>query len=105
MRKFGGLGTGRSPLRQRPQPKNSMTSLASLAEMVGQANEDDYSNIKLCLNSEKPQLELEESHSKNWRNQSPLRRGLNKENDFNQFGNRNIFEANRFADCLIIENP
>ena len=59
MRKFGGLGTGKSPLRQRPQPKNSMTSLASLAEMVGQANEDDYSNIKLCLNSDKPQLELE----------------------------------------------
>ena len=51
MRKFGGLGTGKSPLRQRQQPKNSMTSLASLAEMVGQANEDDYSNIKLCLNS------------------------------------------------------
>jgi hypothetical protein len=60
MRKFGGLGTGKSPLRQRPQqPKNSMTSLASLAEMVEQANEDDYSNIKLCLNSERPQLEME----------------------------------------------
>ena len=55
-------------------------------------------------------MELEESqqnYSKGWgnRNQSPLRRGLNKENDFNQFGNKNMFDNNRFADCLIKERP
>ena len=42
MRKFNGLGTGKSPIRQRErdtrQPKTSMTSLASLAEMVNQSN-------------------------------------------------------------------
>jgi hypothetical protein len=49
---------------------------------------------------------MEEPQNKNWRGQSPLRRGLNKENDFNQFGNnRNIFDTNRFADCLIKEKP
>lgn len=34
-----------------------------------------------------------------------MRRGLNKENDFNQYGNKNIFDNNRFADCLIKERP
>ena len=104
MRKFGGLTPGKSPLRQRQQTKPPLTSLASLAEMVDQANTTSYSNIRLCLNSEKPQLEVEQFQqpfSKNIRDKSPLRGALNKENDLLQFGNKNAFEGNRFAECLI----
>jgi hypothetical protein len=114
---FGNMQTKpKLGLLQGKPAQNNGTSKPSLADLMNQYEEHDYSTISLKLNNEaKLQMQMEDRHpqqgllgfekdSEDWaalrRQQSPFR---NKENINDQGAYRNkksVNEVNRFADCV-----